>query len=341
LTAARIERVRASWIAMIAAGWLGCSPAVVDAPPGPDAATASGDATGAVDASTSQTCATSAYARCNYLQSCSPTAMLNRYGTMMECQAIFRGTCENALNAPSTGSTPATSAECVNELTPTGWSCSNYVYDESIPPACQPTGSLPNGAPCGVAQQCVSGYCALPLYGACGTCAAVPPAGSSCAQVICPSSLTCAGPNQTCVAFAQEGTSCSPTQPCSDGLTCVVAAGATTGTCEQAVATLNDACVFTGAGCNFYSGLACNVQTGLCATAMLGVPGQACGIVGQQLASCIGGACVRGACVASALPGEPCDVVEGPPCVAAARCIVSDDGGTAGTCQLNGSAACP
>ena len=52
-------------------------------------------------------------------------------------------------------------------------------------------------------------------------------------------------------------------------------------------------------------------------------------------------ACPRGACVAYALPGEPCDVVNGPSCIADTRCIVADDGGTGGTCQLNGFTACP
>jgi hypothetical protein len=288
------------------------------------------------------TCITYAYGRCSYLQSCSPTAVLNRYGTTAECQAIFQGLCENGLAAPSTGTTPATLSACEAALP--GWVCDAYLYNENIPPACQtPTGSRPAGSPCGLSQQCVSGYCALPLHGACGTCASLPPTGASCAELVCPPTLTCVAATQTCVAFAQEGASCSASQPCSDGLTCVVATGAstTTGICEEGVATASAACSFTGAGCNFYQGLTCNVQTGQCATVTLGVPGQACGIVGAQAASCIGGICVRGECQAYALPGQACDIASGPSCNEDARCIVAADGGIAGTCQLNGASACP
>jgi hypothetical protein len=120
-----------------------------------------------------------------------------------------------------------------------------------------------------------------------------------------------------------------------------VAAAVPTGTCEPPVTTMNAPCVFTGPGCDFYSGLACNVQTSTCQTAQLAAPGQACGTVGTQAVSCLGGMCLRGACVAYPLVGQPCDVASGPQCVPDARCIVATDGGTAGTCQLNGSTACP
>jgi len=335
----------ARWVARIAAlaaCVVGCSPAVVDAPPGPDAAAADArpPSDGGGSTGTSSTCITYAYARCSYLQNCSPTAVLNRYGSTAQCQTIFQGLCENSLGAPSTGTTAGTLSNCETALP--GWVCDDYLYNENIPPACQTAlGSLPAGSPCGLAQQCRSGYCALPLHGACGTCEAVPPTGASCAALVCPPTLTCVAATQTCVAFAQEGASCSVSQPCSDGLTCVVAAGATTGVCEEGVATANSACSFTGAGCNFYQGLTCNVQTGQCATATLGVAGQACGIVGAQSASCIAGLCVRGACQAYALPGAACDTASGPTCTGDARCIIAADGGTAGTCQLNGASACP
>ena len=344
MSAARAASMRASAAAAVIVGLLACSPAVVDAPPGPDAATSDAKTPVGAEASTTAAfCTSYAYARCSYLQTCSSTAVQNRYGTIAVCEAVFAGLCENSQNAPSTGATQASATACENTLTntATGWTCSNYLYGESIPPPCQTApGSRPIGAACGVAQQCQTGYCALPLYGACGTCAPVPAAGASCAQFICPPTLTCVAGTETCVAFAQEGASCSAAQPCSDGLTCVVASG-TTGTCEPGSDAMNEACSFTGAGCNFYDGLTCNVETGLCATATLGAPGQACGVVGEQAASCLGGTCLRGACVAYPLPGQPCDTVSGPPCIADARCIVSADGGTTGTCELNGFAACP
>jgi len=338
-----------AWTLLLAAALVACSPAVVDAPPGPDAATSDASTGANGDGSTtSATCASYAYARCSKLQGCSPTAVLYRYGSTGECEAIYSGLCENSRNAPSTGATAATETACSNALSPNAvppWACSDFLYNENIPAACAtPTGSLANGAPCGVAQQCQSGYCALPLYAACGTCAPVPAAGSSCAELICPPSLTCS--NQVCVAFAQEGASCGASQPCSDGLACVVANGAATGTCTQGVTTANAPCVFTGAGCDFYDGLACNAQTGLCEQAMLAAAGQACGTVGAQSVSCIDGLCDRGACVAFLLPGDPCDTAAGASCITDARCIVgvgpdaAADGGAVGTCQLNGASLC-
>jgi hypothetical protein len=326
--------------ASIAAALLACSPAVVDAPPGPDAAVdAKADASGST---TAAACASYAYARCSFLASCSATAVQNRYGSTAECESLLRGVCETGQAAPSTGSTPATASACIAALTSSVWKCSDYIDYENIPPACQtPTGSLPDDAACGVSQQCQSGYCALPLYGACGTCVAVPPAGRSCAEYVCPPSLTCVTATQTCVSLAQQGAACGAAQPCSDGLTCVVGSGATSGTCQPSAAMTGQACSFAGAGCNFYDGLACNVQSGLCANITLGAPGQACGFVGDQAASCIGGVCARGVCVAWALPGQACDIASGPSCVADARCILSSDSGTAGTCELNGATACP
>jgi hypothetical protein len=332
-----------AWTLASAAALLGCSPAVVSAPPGPDAATSDVGASGGDESTIKATCTSYAYARCSKLQNCSPTGLLNRYGTTAECEAIYAGLCENVENAPSTGATPATVAACSTALSPNAvplWACSDFLYNENIPAGCATVpGSLANGAPCGVAQQCHSGYCALPLYGACGTCAPVPPTGSSCAELVCPPTLSCF--NQVCVAYAQEGASCGANQPCSDGVMCVA------GTCTQGVSTANMPCVFTGAGCDFYDGLACNAQTGLCEQAMLGAAGQACGTVGAQSVSCISGTCDRGACVAYLLPGQPCDTAGGAPCITDARCVVdvgppdaAADGGTAGTCQLNGASVC-
>jgi hypothetical protein len=101
------------------------------------------------------------------------------------------------------------------------------------------------------------------------------------------------------------------------------------------------ACDFAGAGCDYFSGLTCNAQSSTCVTAQVVGPGNACGIVASQAVYCIDGLCLRGACAGNAPLGDPCDINLGPQCVGAARCVVSGDGGTRGTCQLSGATACP
>jgi hypothetical protein len=67
-------------------------------------------------------------------------------------------------------------------------------------------------------------------------------------------------------------------------------------------------------------------------------PGEACGTVADQPESCAQGSCVRGACVARPTYGEACNL-EGQSCISPAHCVV-EDGGTSGTCQVEGATAC-
>ena len=161
----------------------------------------------------------------------------------------------------------------------------------------------------------------------------MPQAGASCAATQCPNGLTCTGSPPVCVAFVGTGAACSVTAPCGSALTCVA------GVCQPAVTMPGAPCVYNGAGCDFFSGLACNAQTATCATALLAGPGDACGIVANQNATCIMGTCPRGACVASVQPGGACDLT-GPGCLSPSHCVVSVDGGTTGTCELDGTTVC-
>ena len=178
-----------------------CSPANVAAPfdAGEDVApNAEGGITSA------QACKDSAYAQCSRLQQCSPTAMQLRHGDIATCEKNMAGNCLNAQSAPSSGATPATAEACAGAAA--SWACNDFIFNQKIPPGCQESnGSLPNGASCSVRQQCQSGFCALPSGGACGKCAAVPPSGASCAETICPQSLTCVSPSMTCATFAFGG----------------------------------------------------------------------------------------------------------------------------------------
>jgi hypothetical protein len=316
----------------------GCVPASVDEPAeaNPDGATAATDDAGGIESA----CGAYAYAYCGRLQACSPTALQLRYPTIASCEATFRAVCLNAATVPSTGSTPATVEACIAALP--GWACSDFLYSQNTPPGCQEaSGSRANGSPCAVRQQCQSGYCGFAPGAACGTCAAMPQAGDSCAATQCPPGLTCVQPSATCVAYAEVGAACGGAQPCNDGLTCVGATSTSTGMCQSGTQTLGGACAFGGAGCDVFAALSCNAMSGTCVTAPLGVAGAACGEVENQTAYCIAGTCPRGNCVASAAVGEACDLADGPPCLGTARCIVTGDSGTSGTCQINGSLACP
>ena len=314
---------------------IGCSPANVGGP------TEAGAAAMADDAATVQSaCEAAAYARCNRFEVCSPTAIELRFGDIATCQSTYRQICNNTLTAPSTGATPTTSAAC-SEAIPS-WLCSDFLYNQNIPPSCQSaTGPRSSGSTCSINQQCQTGYCALPPYGACGTCEAPPAAGASCAQRVCPATLTCVSASLTCAAFAQVGGMCSDTQPCSEGLTCVAGASTASGVCEQGVETQGASCAFEGAGCDFYAGLTCNAQSSTCQTAAFAGPGEACGTVANQSTPCIAGTCIRGACMANIPLGGACDIAQGPPCIEDGRCILSSDAGTTGTCQLNGTTRCP
>jgi hypothetical protein len=315
---------------------LGCSPANVGGPADAGSATTSADTSSAVE----QACEAAAYARCTRLETCSTPALELRFGDIRTCESTFRQVCINTFTAPSTGATLASSAACTAAIP--NWACSDYVYNQNIPPPCQSTiGPRSNGSVCSVNPQCQTGFCALPVNGACGTCEASPPAGASCAQRVCPQTLTCTSGTLTCTPFVQVGGMCSANEPCNEGLACVASGPAASGVCEQGVQTQGGACAFLGAGCDFYSGLVCNAQSSTCQTAAFAGPGEACGVVANQSTPCIAGTCLRGACVANIAVGGACDIAGGPPCLQNARCIVASDGGTTGICQLNGATNCP
>jgi hypothetical protein len=231
-------------------------------------------------------------------------------------------------------------AACIQALP--NWACADFLLGQNTPPGCdEALGLRANGSPCAVRQQCQSGYCGWAAGAACGTCATPPQPGDSCAMTECPNGLSCTGAGPTCVAYAQVGESCSTSAPCSDGLTCVTSANASSGTCQAGPATLGASCTFGGAGCDFYAGLTCNAASGTCVTAQFGTAGEACGEVENQFAYCVAGTCARGQCSPYVPIGGACDLRGGAECMASSRCMLPGDGGTTGTCEVNGSLPCP
>jgi hypothetical protein len=296
-------------------------------------------------ATSSSACQDRAYANCNLVQACSPTALVIRYGTLANCQSLLNQSCVAALTAPSTGDTPAIAEACANTYTSDIMAiqsavtkstlCGNFLYDIDLPTECQAQpGSLSLGAACSANAQCQSAWCSFPVGAACGTCAPMPSAGSPCASNwpgSCPEGFYCAS-NNTCVNYAPVGTSCA-VAPCQFSSVCVG------GMCVMSADTLNGPCLFATGGCNFYDGLVCNAESATCVTAGLAQPRQACGIVDNQSVSCVMGDCVRGICVAWASLGGACDL-NGVQCAADTRCIVTSDGSTTGTCMVSGSSVC-
>jgi hypothetical protein len=48
----------------------------------------------------------------------------------------------------------------------------------------------------------------------------------------------------------------------------------------------------------------------------------------------------RGTCLAAASAGAACDVVNGPACVLPAKCVITTDGGTVGSCAIVDPGSC-
>jgi hypothetical protein len=328
-------------VAMAMQGALACSPANVASAPvdaGSDVAS-SGDA----GPSAANVCASVAFDRCDHLKTCSISALEFRFGDERTCEALFQAACLAITSAPSTGTTTATAQACAQAIAT--WSCGDYLFNQNPPPAClRQSGELPSGSPCGLGQQCQSGFCSIPAGQMCGKCAPPPQAGDSCADLAdCGQALNCIPASLKCEGYVQTGGQCTPGLPCGVGLACVgySAASGTPGTCQPEASGMSAACSFLGAGCDVFAGFACNAQTQTCGIAQVVGAGAACGLVANQQAYCAAsGNCVDGACQAAAGVGEPCDVVKGPSCINLARCITDADGGTTGICRIPSASSC-
>jgi len=311
----------------------------------------SGDDGGATTAA--QACTDRATAYCARLQSCAPGRLQQDFGDLGTCQTRTAASCNAVLAIPGNGNTPAKVEACVQAYP--GWACTDFLNTENIPTACvQATGAAATGAPCGAAGQCQSGFCSIAPGSLCGTCAAAPQAGDSCAQLTsCGQTLLCTTDTQTCVAWAAQGGACGKGAPCGAGLSCVGsnATQGVQGTCQTAVAQSGATCdptQQTGPGCDRNQGLTCNTQSKQCATLSYNAGGGPCGTndVNAQTALCADngvctgatGSTTPGTCTAAAADGSACDLQNGPGCLQNSRCVAGD-AGTAGTCQLP-SASC-
>lgn len=324
------------WLALLGALSAGCTPADL----GPTDAGGGDGPTNLVQAAQDR-----AYAYCARLQFCSPTAVQLRFGTLQTCQSILSALYGAEVVLPQSGVTISSLEACtaaIGSSMTSGWNCEDIINNVSAPPECTGfAGPRAMGAPCAVGAQCQSSFCAAAPGAGCGACAPVPQQNAQCATQSCGQGDLVCTTAQTCVPYAGMGQQCSAgTQPCGAGLTCVGAVGTTPGECAAATQVMLDACLFTMAGCDIFSGLACNASTGVCETARIANPGEACGVVGFQPATCAVGDCIRGVCVGRVPFGGSCNLDGGPPCMDSTRCVIAD-GGAEGTCEVLGMATCP
>ena len=299
------------------------------------------------DLTSDQACTALANDSCAALMKCSPSDLQRRWPDIATCEAREKLACTDALKAPKTANSPSHEDSCGAALSTQA--CPQFLSGVSPPVACiAPKGTGADGSPCAFAAQCSSGFCAVPPNTLCGTCAALPNPGDSCANQGCGQNMNCVGATPTCQVPVADGGACSRDQPCIEGDACVGATMTAMGTCHAQATAVGAACdarLMTMANCNPADGLTCDSATSTCVTEMLAGVGQQCGLVGTVLVGCSSGAsCVRpsgsqtGTCVAPAADGAACDTAAGPFCTFPAKCVTT--GGTAGTCELAGSMNC-
>jgi hypothetical protein len=309
---------------------LSCSPANVGGlADGGDDGHEAGDAPDVVSA-----CNDYAEAFCHRLQQCSLTVFQTHYGpNLATCVLLYSELCKNAFAASGSGATVATRAECTKAIP--GWACADIEDLENQPGPCVVTGSLPDGAKCGVKEQCRSGYCGIISGAACGKCAQPALQGASCATTQCALGFDCM--EGSCFGYGGTGEICGEGQPsCGFGLSCNMAMSPPF--CAKPSGTKVGAPCSEAAACDYAAGLVCNAETGSCEMTHGVHSGDACGLVEGVEIYCIGGECVHGVCVANLLPGQRCDL--GGPAVCIGASCVTADGGTHGTCEVRGSEPC-
>ena len=228
--------------------------------------------------------------------------------------------------------------------------CDALPYPGSSP--CQNAkGTFPDGAPCCLPSQCVSGYCTSVMGK--GTCQPTPAEGTPCDLGLwtCGTTLRCEGvatseaKQGTCTHLRDRGEacvygSCAPDLECDASATCrdIVRVG---GACDAAHLCWASECVDgrcqapgglapgapceSSPDCDQSLGLACSALTGTCEVrygqASVGGPcGQVPSPHGTQIMVCpTEASCTKAVngdfrCIVKPREGEPCDAAEGPPC---------------------------
>jgi hypothetical protein len=293
-----------------------------------------------------KTCNDVAAARCAKLMSCSASDFSRRYASMSVCQMRLAQPCLNNFAAPQSSATDTGTETCAAALP--SQDCAEFLAGIT-PPACYPSpGARAAGMGCAFSGQCATAFCNFPEGAACGTCAPEPKAGDPCGD--CGSrGLVCF--NGACTQPVAVGANCDrAVTPCTAGSQCVAPAMAMgMGMCVAEPTTAGATCDarrHTGADCSRDAALYCNA-TNMCTATTMAADNAPCGNLAGVVTQCATGGCfgavgmTPGACKAFAADGAACDTIAGPSCQPPARCVgMGVDGGSTGTCQIQGSTSC-
>jgi hypothetical protein len=237
---------------------------------------------------------------------CAPFLSALRYGTPQSYANRLRFFC-GLFDLPGATFPAIPYKPCGDALA--AMTCEEW-FDGVTPPACDTTGTLPEGAVCATGVQCSTDLCNLG-NDLCGTCIKAPGPNQRCHQGNCAEGLVC-NPNDTCVAPGALGAACDPNTPCRGSLGC------NGGRCARLAA--------VGAACNGED--SCDLYNGaLCASTMTCVAvaiGPNCGMRpdGTILACGARGTCRPDrTCLPAAADGAACSTgMEGPQCIWPAVC---------------------
>ncbi len=165
--------------------------------------------------SADEACTDLTNAECSKVDSCASVLGKVVWGDTETCKKQIKGSCVKAVNAPSTGLTPALAAKCASSVGAV--SCSDLLNG---PPAdCQPVaGLLVDGAACVDDSQCQTRYCSVGKGTSCGKCGAAPKEGDSCVAQHCAPGYDCK--DDKCVKRGATGAECSDAKPCQVQLSC-------------------------------------------------------------------------------------------------------------------------
>lgn len=297
-----------------------------------------------------QACASLANARCSKLNTCSAgNGVARTYGSMDDCMSRIASQCMTRLAALNTSLTSDFEEGCGAAVSEQ--SCGEFRAGIVAPRCLPPSGKLTKGSACVIDAQCGSTVCLKPSTSECGMCSDQPVDGDSCINAAgCGRQLACVALT-TCRVAGQTGAGCDPEHPCAGGFACVTSdANATNGLCQTVAESGNtcDAQAVSAPYCDSLAGLFCNPQTRQCAAATLVAPDGVCspgaGGVCAQGAECQSQSSVASGadrlCIAPSPEGVACDTINGPPCKALARCVLTTAGGTQGICALPSLTAC-
>lgn len=278
-------------------------------------------------ATSAEACAALAKSVCAKVNSCSPFLLELTYGDIAMCEARIALGCPSTFDLPGSTATPDDTVLCSESFSAS--SCDD-LFGRKLPPGCKPpAGTQADGTACGREVQCASGQCNK--EGAvCGVCAAPIAAGGACKESEdCEPTLFCA--QGKCAPGGDVGATCDAAAPCKTGIPC------SGGKCVQPLGP-GQQCDKASPNCDVLQGLGCNMM-GICQKVSLAGPGEPCGLQGTDYIACKGGGFCKvamggaGICLAPAADGAACDEVEGPHCMAGAKC-------SSGKCVLTDGSSC-